>query len=169
MSFHAAHSSDTHSTSAHPHVIENSDLLVIDDNPVDVLIIDDDFSIRTMLEALLADSKYTFQSAPDGRSALGLLAQRRFRLVVTDLYMPKMDGFEVISRYIAADPAAMILTISGGGGGAYDRELALKSSQLLGSFRTLPKPFTSGQFLQAMEEMIGPPAVAIVANASARA
>lgn len=132
------------------------DLLVIDDEPLDVLIIDDDFLIRTVLAASLTDARYTFRCAADGRSALTLLTQRRFKLVVTDLYMPGMDGFEVISRYIAADPSAMILTISGGGSG-YARELALKSSLLMGSWRSLPKPFTTTQFLGAVEEMIGPP------------
>jgi two-component system response regulator HydG len=141
---------------AQPDPVDHSELLVIDDEPLDVLIIDDDFLIRTVLAASLTDASYTFRCAADGHSALTLLTQRRFKLVVTDLYMPKMDGFEVISRYIAADPAAMILTISGGGGSLV-RELALKSSLLMGSFRSLPKPFTTSQFLGAVEEMIGPP------------
>lgn len=153
---HSPHRPTTPSPGHPQPVVDVSELLVIDDEPLDVLIVDDDFLIRSVLAASLTDAKYTFRCAADGRSALTLLSERRFKLVVTDLYMPQIDGFEVISRYVAADPSAMILTISGGGS-SYDRELALKSSLLMGSWRSLPKPFTSSQFLVTLEEMIGPP------------
>ncbi|HYV45487.1 MAG TPA: response regulator [Myxococcaceae bacterium] len=65
--------------------------------------------------------------APDGFAALKLLQEARFHLVMTDLYMPVMDGFALVEK-IRADQALKsipVIVISAGGKEAQERALAL--------------------------------------------
>ena len=67
------------------------------------------------------------QFAPDGFAAFKLLQEARFHLVLTDLYMPVMDGFALVEK-IRGDPALRsipVIVISAGGKEAQERALAL--------------------------------------------
>jgi len=70
-----------------------------------VLIVDDDADIRTILHMALEEEGYTIAEANNGRVALELLRTAPERWVVlTDSYMPEMDG-ETMLRHIATDQA----------------------------------------------------------------
>jgi len=67
------------------------------------------------------------QFAPDGFVALKMLQEARFHLVLTDLYMPVMDGFALVEK-IRGDPSLRsipVIAISAGGKEAQERALAL--------------------------------------------
>jgi len=68
---------------------------------VNVLIVDDDVAIRTLVTRVFTRRGDTVQSADDGESAIACLAARSFDLLVLDLMMPRTDGFEVL-KYLAA-------------------------------------------------------------------
>lgn len=59
---------------------------------IKALLVDDDPTMRELLAAILADRGYAVDSAADGEAALRLLAHGAHNLVVTDHYMPGMDG-----------------------------------------------------------------------------
>ena len=122
---------------------------------VDVLLVDDDESIRVVLTECLTRAGYTVSVAENGSAALALLADHVFQLVVTDIYMPQTDGLELIMCYRAQSPGAPVLAISGGGqlGGPGDM---LKPARFLGSQLTLAKPFELGEFMDAVRHLIGP-------------
>ncbi len=63
-----------------------------------VLIIDDDFSIHAIIIARLGNYRLEFVSAYDGESGLLLAAERKPDLILLDLDMPQMDGYEVCRR-----------------------------------------------------------------------
>jgi len=63
-----------------------------------VLVVDDSAVIRDLLVELLVSSQLEVESAEDGQAALDRLAQTRFDLVVTDVEMPRVDGFELLAR-----------------------------------------------------------------------
>lgn len=125
----------------------------------DVLLVDDEPSIRNVLSDTLAHGGYSFKCANNGRAAVTALAGARFRLIVTDIHMPEMDGLEVIMHCSATTPRTPILAISGGGVFA-NADLSLKPARLLGSWKILPKPFSGPAFLTLVREMIGPPIAA---------
>jgi CheY-like chemotaxis protein len=120
---------------------------------IDVLLIDDEPAMLKVMACCLAQNGFTFRQAGDGRAAIPLLAQHRFKLIVTDIHMPEMDGFEVIMHCTAAMPEATILAISGGGNYELPNGV-LKPARLLGCRRTLAKPFTSPEFLQIVNELV---------------
>lgn len=121
--------------------------------PVDILIVEDHVPILTVLMAALVQQGYSLRSAENGRKAMALLGQHEFRLLITDIYMPEMDGFELIAHHKAIAPDVPILTISGGSF-LVSHEENLKTARILGSLRTLSKPFSLDEFLSVVRELL---------------
>src|SRR5262252_8045024 len=63
-----------------------------------VLVVDDDDDIRLLLQELLTGAGYRVETAPDGRAALRAFHANPADLVVLDLSMPELDGFETLER-----------------------------------------------------------------------
>jgi DNA-binding NarL/FixJ family response regulator len=82
--------------------------------PTTVLIVDDHPSFRATARMLLEAEGYTVVGeAPDGASALSAAIRLRPDLVVLDVNLPDIDGFEVAARITAQDDApAVVLTSS---------------------------------------------------------
>jgi DNA-binding NtrC family response regulator len=103
---------------------------------INVLIVDDEESQRTPLAAMISAWGFTVETASDGQEALDKLASFPANVIVTDLMMPRMDGFELMKR-LAADgnmPAAIVLTAFG------NIETAIQTIHDLGAFWFLEKP-----------------------------
>jgi CheY-like chemotaxis protein len=64
-----------------------------------VLVVDDDASIRDLIEMALADSGYTVQTAPDGAAALEVIGHTRPSVILLDMRMPVMNGWEFARAY----------------------------------------------------------------------
>jgi DNA-binding response OmpR family regulator len=103
-----------------------------------VLIVDDNEDNRDMLARGLVRQQHDFALAADGKKALALLHAGRFDLVLLDIMMPEMDGFEVLRR-MKADPALRevpVIMIS-----ALDEIAAVVRCIEMGAEDYLPKPF----------------------------
>lgn len=75
-----------------------------------ILTIDDSKTMRDMLMLTLADAGFDVLQAVDGEDGLSVLSRERVDLVITDINMPKMDGYEVIRR-VRANPAYQKLPV----------------------------------------------------------
>lgn len=77
-----------------------------DENPLEVLVVDDLEDNRILLRLDLEDeiAGVEVTEAGDGREALGLLSKRDFSVVVCDLMMPGLDGFETYELYKRRQP-----------------------------------------------------------------
>ena len=80
-----------------------------------ILVVDDDPGIRDALRMILEYEGYEVLTAPDGKTALGDLEGDRIDAVLLDIKMPGMDGFEVLDKIAAREPAPPVLMISGHG------------------------------------------------------
>ena len=69
----------------------------------EILIVDDERMIRAGLARLLSGAGFAVREARDGKSALAAVAERRPDLVLLDVMMPGMDGFEVCEKLLAAE------------------------------------------------------------------
>jgi len=78
--------------------------------PTTILIVDDELQNRKLLEALLRPEGYLTLSAATGAEALALIAQRAPDLILLDILMPGMDGYEVAS-ILKADPATSSIPV----------------------------------------------------------
>lgn len=77
-----------------------------------ILIAEDDTTSRTLLASALTNAGYAATEAPDGESALALLPEGEFDLILTDIRMRRVDGLQVLAaaRAMARPPAVILLT-----------------------------------------------------------
>jgi two-component system KDP operon response regulator KdpE len=106
-----------------------------------ILVVDDDPSIRQSLQQELAVSGYTTASASDGLEGVRAFESHAPDLVLTDLSMPRSDGFELISA-IRAKSRTPIIVLSVRGDDS-DKIRALD----LGADDFVTKPFSAGELL----------------------
>jgi DNA-binding response OmpR family regulator len=85
------------------------------DSPHRVLVVDDDDSIRNLLLALLRRKGFVCDDAADGEVAMAHLERQRYSLILLDLMMPRMDGFEVIRelRMLGNTTPIVVVTAAG--------------------------------------------------------
>lgn len=117
-----------------------------------ILLIDDDDVVRTMLRLLLAHHGHTVVEARNGREGLQLFPTARADIVITDLVMPDIEGFEVLAELRKKMPSVRILVITGGvrGKAANYLEMALH----LGADRALAKPFSHDELMAAIDRLM---------------
>jgi CheY-like chemotaxis protein len=78
-----------------------------------VLVVDDESSIRTILSLLLGSAGYEISTAENGFDALLQLRNLSFALIVSDLNMPQMSGFEFLSVVRRRFPEVLVVAMSG--------------------------------------------------------
>ena len=111
-----------------------------EEKPFRVLVVDDDPSIRRMIMAALRRDRYEFFEAANGREALELMRQHHPSVVVLDLMMPIVSGWDVL-RERSNNPDLLnipVIIISANRG----PELATAMDKGICAF--LPKPFDIG-------------------------
>ena len=79
-----------------------------------ILVVDDDSAICDALALLLEDAGYVVRTVPDGLAALEVVARDVSDLVITDLYMPRLDGPRLIARLRSERPDLPIIVVSAG-------------------------------------------------------
>jgi PAS domain S-box-containing protein len=117
-----------------------------------VLVVDDDYHVRPTLARLLQRGGFPVAEAADGWTGLQLIEREPPDLVLLDIRMPDIDGYEVLRR-LKQNPAhqhipVVILTASDLGDSAQQRALAL------GAVRFLEKPIASGDLLAEIERIL---------------
>src|SRR5215510_12575476 len=80
-----------------------------------ILVVDDEAGVRSSLAGILGDEGYQVSSVESGEAALEALEVRRFDLLLLDVWLPKMDGLETLSRVRTLDPELPVVVISGHG------------------------------------------------------
>jgi CheY-like chemotaxis protein len=114
-----------------------------------VLVVDDNPDARLMVKLLLEAEGYVVETAANGREALRIQRERPMQILVTDLFMPEVDGLETVQRFRADYPAMPIIVISGGGSKLQSRADHLSVARELG-VHTLRKPFPPQALLDAL-------------------
>jgi UDP-3-O-[3-hydroxymyristoyl] N-acetylglucosamine deacetylase len=102
-----------------------------------VLIVDDEPEIRASLRGVLSDEGMQVIEAEDGRAALNLLRSERPDLVLLDVWMPEIDGIELLRMLQEEDNRPEVIMISGHG----NIETAVRATKL-GAFDFIEKPFS---------------------------
>src|SRR5436853_3008048 len=114
-----------------------------------ILVVDDEAGIRQSVRGILADEGYRVLEAEDGRGALRLIESERPRLVIVDIWMPEMDGIELLRRIRDSDPMTPVIVISGHG----NIETAVTATKL-GAFDFIEKPFSLDGLLHVVDRAL---------------
>ena len=117
-----------------------------------ILLVDDDDSIRLSLKKALEFGGYEVLSAENGVDALEVLRSEEVDLIVTDLFMPDMDGiqFAIQLRKIALGTPFIAMS----GGGVYENMSMLDVAGRMGAARTLENPFDIQTLLSNVQEVL---------------
>lgn len=99
-----------------------------------VLVADDDKGIRGLFRIVLEDRGYEVLGAESGPDTLNVFIRQRPSIVVLDLNMPGMDGFDVLARLHAADQEARIIVLTG-----WDRETVRQKAMSIGACEVFEK------------------------------
>ena len=113
-----------------------------------ILIVDDEPSIRKYLAVTLGDGGYRVVEATDGVEALEQVRAERPDLVITDIIMPRMNGFEFVRR-LRNDPAVArtsVVFITA----VFYAEETLTLAQACGVTQLIGKPFKHDEVLRAV-------------------
>ena len=120
-----------------------------------ILVIEDDPQLREFLRRMMERAGHEVTEAVDGWQGVKAQRTRPADLVVCDLFMPNMDGFEVIRLLRQEFPAIKIIAVSGGGFGG--RMNLLPIAKHLGVVAVLHKPFTTKVMVAAVEQALRAP------------
>jgi CheY-like chemotaxis protein len=80
------------------------------DPPVDnsaVLVVDDDLALRGLFTTLLGKKGFAVDTAADGRTAFDQIHRHNYSVILLDLMMPEVDGFELLDRIERDSPSLM--------------------------------------------------------------
>jgi CheY-like chemotaxis protein len=120
-----------------------------------IVLVDDDVAVRDLLGRFLRGAGYDVEDASNGAGAIAACRRQPADLVITDLYMPGVDGIEAMIRLQAEFPGVRIIAMSGGG--YLDKKDALESASSIGARRTLAKPIRREDLLEAVAAVLKTP------------
>lgn len=111
-----------------------------------VLVVDDEEIMRDVLSALLSSESYVVDLAEDGARALEMVREKDYGVMLLDLMMPDVDGFQVLEQLTGTDegPVAIVLTAFA----SIDRVM---QAAKLNAFAFIPKPFKNDELLLAVK------------------
>jgi len=114
-----------------------------------ILLLDDNFEIVLMLRTIVGELGYAVRSATDGKSALALLQRESIDLIISDLRMPGMDGWEFIKRAREDGYTGHVLILT-----AFPQMAEATRLRSLGVHRLLMKPIQIARFEEQLHELL---------------
>jgi CheY-like chemotaxis protein len=115
-----------------------------------ILIVDDDANVREMLRRVLVGEGYEVVTAGDGPQAIQIAAATKLDLVLLDLNLPAMDGWDTFERLTAANPGLAVIIITARTGQQVTTEYA-------GAGALLEKPLDFPNLLRTMHDLLSEP------------
>jgi CheY-like chemotaxis protein len=117
-----------------------------------ILIVDDDDDVRRLLRKVLERDGHVVVDCANGHEALRQVSARRPDLVVTDVYMPEMDGIEFLTNLREIDPDLPVLAVSGGASAS--AEFVLEDAAQLGATAIMAKPYDINDMRKMVRDLI---------------
>ena len=116
-----------------------------------ILIVDDEPNIAASLEFLLQRGGYEVRVAHNGEEALTLAESFAPQLVLLDVMMPKLNGYEVCQRLRQHERQVKIVMLTARG-----REVDQEKGKALGADLYVTKPFSTRELVAQVRELLGP-------------
>ena len=120
---------------------------IIDFQPANILVIEDEKNMREIIYEMLSEQGHSITLAVDGKQGIEFFKRGAFDLVLTNLSMPEMSGWEVARQIKSADPHVKLALMTGCGAQIKEEEAKAKGVDFL-----IPKPFKKSQLLFAISE-----------------
>jgi DNA-binding NtrC family response regulator len=114
-----------------------------------ILVVDDEDALRTVLSSELLNEGYEVRSASDGDEAITEIQKTPFDLVLLDIKMPRMNGFEVLKFIKESHPKTKVVMLTG----FADLKNAIESKKL-GADDFVSKPYDLVDLLTTIERVL---------------
>jgi len=114
-----------------------------------ILVVDDEDSLRTVLCGDLEGEGYLVSSAADGQEAINILTTNDFDMILLDIKMPNVDGFEVLKFVKEKNPKTKVVMLTG----FADLKNAIESKKL-GAEDFVSKPYDLVDLLTTVERVL---------------
>src|SRR5262249_24964522 len=115
-----------------------------------ILVVDDEVKIRTTLRGVLSDEGFRVLDTDEGTRVPELVATQRPHLVILDIWMPQVNGIELLERLKTQEPELPVIVISGHG----TIETAVRATKL-GATDFIEKPFSLDALLRSVYRAMG--------------
>ncbi|MFH0827420.1 MAG: response regulator [Candidatus Omnitrophota bacterium] len=119
-----------------------------------ILIVDDEEELRVILKKKLEQNQYEVMTASSGEEAIRLCQAQKVGLVVLDVAMPQMDGYQTCEK-LKQDKATRDIPVLFLTAKELDPQGLTQRSSQLGACGYLPKPSAFSELLTKIEEVIG--------------
>ncbi|MBE9535693.1 MAG: sigma-54-dependent Fis family transcriptional regulator [Proteobacteria bacterium] len=114
-----------------------------------ILVVDDDESLRRVIEYNISEEGYEVLSVSNGKEAMAIFSKEDIALVITDLQMPELGGIELIRQLRAVSPNAMVIVIT-----AFGTVDTAVESMKLGAFEYITKPFNREELKMVVKKAL---------------
>jgi len=114
-----------------------------------ILVVDDEEALRTVLSSELVSEGYSVQDAGDGDEAIASLEKEKFDLILLDIKMPRVTGFEVLKHVKERYPQTKVVMLTG----FADLKNAIESKKL-GAEDFVSKPYDLVDLLTTIERVL---------------
>ena len=115
----------------------------------DILVIDDEARIRDACRIVLKEKGYDVEVAPDGDQGLRMIEEKHFDVILVDLMLPSISGFDVLQAVRSHHPDTAVIVITGYATLEHSIEAMKK-----GAFDFIPKPFTPDQLRTVVDKSL---------------
>ena len=115
-----------------------------------MLVVEDDPAMRDLLNEELSDAGFDVEAAPSAAAGLELARVTRFDLIITDLRMPEMDGFDLIRGVMQLPEPPHVIMITA----FASIETAIRAVKL-GAYDYIAKPFEIEELLLVADKALG--------------
>jgi len=119
------------------------------DKKYHILVVDDEVSMRELLDVLLAKQGYQVSEAKNGKQALKMIQKNNYDLILSDIRLGDITGLEVLTEAKQKNPDTVVIIIS-----AYSTtEIAVKAMNG-GAYDFIPKPFDNIELKQTIQKAL---------------
>ena len=119
-----------------------------------ILVVEDALEVRESIKGSLEDAGFAVDEAPDGVVALEIQERQPCDLVITDLWMPNMDGLDLMKRIRAINPKLPVIAISGGAPRRAPIDYSVALADTFGADRVLHKPFDNDDLVGEVKKLL---------------
>ena len=114
-----------------------------------ILIVDDEKTLCSVFKAGLLESGYDCETALNGKAALELIKSESFDMMITDIIMPGMDGFELTEQVKKIKPDIIVIIMTG-----FQQEESYERAIALGAADFIKKPFALNELAMRIERVL---------------
>ena len=119
------------------------------ENTPHIMVVDDELSMREVLEMMLTKEGYQVTCAENGRNAIGLLEKNQYDLMLCDIRLGDISGLDVLQASKKCNPDTVVILIS-----AYASTETAVEAMNAGAYDYVPKPFDKDELMQTVAKAL---------------